>query len=129
MNDAVRAVPDRELRCFEYPSRALAISKCLSTTQHGVLETVPVNAQDFPHIAPRWISHQLYRLRKKVAAGADLDGEVVMLKYRLGFDHAGSPKPLARIAIARVAREDASAPEPVELAPGLYELPWLRAAA
>jgi hypothetical protein len=87
--------------------------------------------------------HQIYRLRKKIAAGASLDGEVDALKDRLergptsprrrpSFQEyaavATGPKPIGRIIPATVAREQLAAPEPVELAPGVYEMPWLTAA-
>jgi hypothetical protein len=75
------------------------------------------------------------------SAGADLDAEVTALKARLELDAtpvsarsfrgaaAVGPKPLARIRVARVARADATAPEPIDLGGGVYEMPWLTAAA
>jgi hypothetical protein len=79
--------------------------------------------------------HQIYRLRNKLAGGADLDVEVAALKDRLELDRpespfreAGTPKPFARIAVAKVAREYATAPEPINRGRGVYEMPWLTAA-
>jgi hypothetical protein len=85
--------------------------------------------------------HQIYRLRQKLAAGADLGLEVAALKIRLergldediramaaGIEKRGQITLPGRAAVAKVAREAVASPEPVVLGPGVYEMPWLKAA-